>query len=428
MCWPAATIRRGTVFVTLAPPHRTSALKSGHRVLNPWSDSGRQMDSVDIMRSIVVAATASLAVACAGPGLRGDAVAIPDEALLSGEILFGKAVETGSIADPGMFELDDAMRAFVARNVDGSNAARERMRRLLSAMIESGLMSLDYDDAKTKTARQTFHDRVGNCMSFTALFVALAREADLDVTFQTVEVPPIWYADSDLVILNNHVNALVKQNFGSRVVVDFNVTELKGEYDTHEVSDEYALALYFNNVAMDALRHGDLEQSFRLLKKSIETYPDIAGNWANLGVIYSRSNEDDYAIAAYHKALDLDKSHRPSLTNLASIYKSRGDGERAEYYARQVRRYQDQNPYYHYYHALAAYNNGDLEAAEERLARALDLKDTEHKFFQLQGLIAERHGDRNMALASFEQALDLAVYSDARRIYDNKISLLSGRR
>jgi Flp pilus assembly protein TadD len=385
-------------------------------------------DSFDIIRILSIAAAAALSAACASPVLKDGAVTVAEESLLSGEVLFGRPIETTSIQDPGIFELDDEMRAFVAEHVDDSRAGRERMRRLLSAMIESGLMSLDYDDAKTKTARQTFHDRVGNCMSFTALFVALAREADLDVAFQTVEVPPIWYADSDLVILNNHVNALVKQSFGSRVVVDFNVTELKGDYETREVSDEYALALYYNNVAMDALRRGDLEQSFRLLKKSIETYPDIAGNWANLGVIYSRSSEDDYAIAAYMKALDLDVKHRPSLTNLASIYQARGDPERAEYFARQVRRYQDQNPYYHYYHALAAYNNGDLETAEQRLARAIDLKDTEHKFFQLQGLIAERHGDRQMALDSFEQALDLAVFSDARRMYDNKISLLSGKR
>lgn len=386
------------------------------------------MDSFNIIKGTAITAAALLAAGCAGLGARDDAASIPEPALLSGEVLFGKTIETGAIPDPGMFELDDEMRAFVAEHVDGSRAGRERMRRLLSAMIESGLMSLDYDDAKTKTARQTFHDRVGNCMSFTALFVALAREADLDVRFQTVEVPPIWYADSDLVILNNHVNALVKQNFGSRVVVDFNVTELKGDYETHEVSDKYALALYYNNKAMDALRNEDTETSFRLLKKSIETYPDIAGNWANLGVIYSRSDEDDYAIAAYHKALDLDRKHRPSLTNLASIYRSRGNSEQAEYYARQVRRYQDQNPYYHYYHALAAYNNGDLVTAEERLERAIELKDSEHKFFQLQGLIAARQGDRKVALASFEHALDLAVYSDARRMYDNKIALLNGKR
>lgn len=386
------------------------------------------MDSFNITKAAGVTVTAFLAAACAGPGVREHTTSIPEPALLSGEVLFGKTIETGSVPDPGMFELDDEMRAFVAENVDASRASRERMRRLLTAMIESGLTSLDYDDAETKTARQTFHDRVGNCMSFTALFVALAREADLEVRFQTVEVPPIWYADSDLVILNNHVNALIKQNFGSRVVVDFNVTELKGDYNTREVSDEYALALYYNNKAMDALRDDDLETSFRLLKKSIETYPDIAGNWANLGVIYSRSNEYDYAIAAYHKALDLDRKHRPSLTNLASIHRSRGNAEEAEYYARQVRRYQDQNPYYHYYHALAAYNNGDLATAEVRLERAIELKESEHKFYQLQGLIAERHGDRKMALESFEHALDLAVYSDARRMYDNKISLLSGKR
>ena len=415
-------------FAPLNPWHRTSAKKSGHTVLKKHSGNGEYMGPVKTVRTASIAATAVLAAACAGPALEQDAVTIPEQALLSGEILFGAPVDTGSIPDPGMLELDEEMRAFVADHVGDSRAGRERMRRLLSAMVESGLTSLDYDDATTRTARQSFHDRAGNCMSFTALFVALAREANLYVTFQTVEVPPIWYADSDLVILNNHVNAIVKQRYGSRVVVDFNVAELKGDYETREVSDDYALALYYNNLAMDALRQGDLEYSFRLLRKSIETYPDIAGNWANLGVIYSRNGEDDYAIGAYRKALSLDGNHRPSLSNLASIYKSRGDNQRAEYYARQVRRHRDRNPYYHYYHALSAYNNGNLEAAEERLARAIDLKDTEHKFYQLQGLIAERHGDRKTALESFEQALDLAVYSDARRVYDNKISVLSGTR
>ena len=349
---------------------------------------------------------------------------IGEPELLSGAAIFGAPVDTSQIPDPGLFEVDDDMRAFVAEHVDDRRASRERTRRLLSAMIETGLMSLDYDDAKTKTARQTYHDRVGNCISFTSMFVALAREADLDVTFQTVEVPPIWYSDSDLIILNNHVNALVKQNFDSRVVVDFNVTDLKGDYETREVSDEYALALYYNNVAMDALRASDYEESFRLLKKSIETYPDIAGNWANLGVIYSRNGADDYAIGAHLKALDLDRNHRPSLTNLAALHRSRGDHETAEKYARQIRRYQEQNPYYHYSHALAAYNNGDLETASERLAQALKLKDSEHKFYQLQGLIAARQGDAELALRSIKRARSLAVYSDARRMYENKISLL----
>ena len=353
---------------------------------------------------------------------------IDETELLSGAAIFGETVDTSQIRDPGLFEVDDDMRAFIAEHVDDSHASRVRMRQLLAGMVDTGLMSLDYNDATTKTARQTFHDRVGNCISFTALFVALAREANLEATIQTVEVPPIWYSDSDLVILNNHVNAQVKHNFGVRDVVDFNVTELKGDYETAEISDEYALALYYNNVAMAALRANDYERSFGLLKKSIETYPEIAANWANLGVIYSRSELDDYAIAAHLKALDLDKYHRPSLTNLASLYQGRGDLETAESYRRQIRRYQDLNPYFHYSHALAAYSSGDLENASELLARAIDIKSSEHKFYQLQGLIAAQQGDTELALQSIKKARSLAVYSDARRMYENKIQLLSSRK
>ncbi len=379
-------------------------------------------------RQIILIAATLFAAACATSGPPATLTGIDEAELLSGAAIFGAPIDTSPIPDPGIFDVDDDMRVFIAEHIGSARTSRERMRRLLAGMVDSGLMSLDYNDATTKTARQTFHDRVGNCISFTALFVALAREAEVDVRFQTVEIPPIWYSDSDLVILNNHVNALVRENFGTRVMVDFNVTDLKGDYETSEVSDDYALALYYNNVAMDALRAGNREQSFRLLKKSIETYPDIAANWANLGVIYSRSGLDDYAIQAHLKALDLDKNHRPSLVNLASLYQGNGDPETAANYRRQIRRYQDQNPYFHYSHALAAFNNGDVESASEQLARAIRLKDSEHKFYQLQGLIAAQQGDTDLALRSIRKAHSLAVYSDARRMYESKIQLLSNSR
>ena len=368
------------------------------------------------------------AAACVTSGPTATTAEISETALLSGEIIFGVPVDTSRVRNPGLLLSDESMRAFVTRYVGNSGTERRRLRRLLRGMVDSGLMSIAYEDVTTKTARQTFHDRAGNCISFTSLFVALAREANLDVTFQLVEVPPTWYSDSGLVILNNHVNTLVKHNSGARAVVDFNVTDLQGNYKTREISDDHALALYYNNVAMEALRAGDHEKSFRLLKKSIETYPRIAANWANLGVIYSRNGFDGYAIAAHVKALDLDKNHRPSLTNLASLYQNRGDAETAEAYRRQVRHYQDQNPYIHYSHAVAAYNNGDMEGASERLERAMRLKDSEHKFYQLQGLIAAQQGDTDLALRSIKKARSLAVYSDAQRLYDDKILMLTSRR
>ena len=57
----------------------------------------------------------------------------------------------------------------------------------------------------------------------------------------------------------------------------------------------------------------------------------------------------------------------------------------------------------------------------------MDLKDSEHKFYRLQGLIAVQQGDTELALQSIRKAHNLAVYSDARRIYENKIQLLTSR-
>jgi Flp pilus assembly protein TadD len=376
---------------------------------------------------LIIASSCLFVAACASPGLHEPSRDIDKPDLLSGEAIFGTPVDSGAVPDPGLFEVDEAMRAFVAEHVGNARTGRERMRRLLDGMVTSGLMSIDYDDSATKTAPQTFHDRVGNCMSFTSLFVVLAREAGLEVTFQIVAVPPTWYADSDLIILNDHVNALVRQEFGKRVIVDFNATELKGNYETEPVSDAYAQALYFNNIAMDALRERDYEQAFRLLKKAIQTHPDIAGNWANLGVIYSRNKLHDHAIAAYSVALDIDSKHRPSLNNLAYLYRSLGDDEKAEYYAKRIRRYNNQNPYYHYYQALASYRDGEYQLAESQLKRALWLKSTEHNFYKLRGLIAEATGDTDLALYSFTRAHELAAFSDAQSIYSAKIEMLKNR-
>jgi Flp pilus assembly protein TadD len=365
--------------------------------------------------------------ACAGSPNHDAGPDVTVNELLSGEAIFGAPIDTSTVPDPGLFQTDEEMLAFVAKHVGDARTERERLRRLLAGMVTSGLMEIDYDDSTTKTASETFHDRVGNCISFTSLFVALAREADLEVTFQTVDVPPVWYADSDLVILNDHVNALVTQKFETRVVVDFNATELKGDYKTMPVSDAYAHSLYFNNIAMDALRDGDHEEAFRLLKKAIETYPDIAANWANLGVIYSRNSLYDHAVTAYSKALKVDPKHPQSLTNLASLYRSLGDEETAERYSNRIRRYNDRNPYYHYYRALASYHQGEFELAETQVKHALRLKSSEHNFYKLRGLIAEQTGDTDLALYSFTRAHELAAFSDSKSIYASKIDLLSSR-
>ena len=363
---------------------------------------------------------------CAAPAGLAAAAEISDEQLLSGTAIFSKPIDVSSLPDPGILETDETMRAFVAEHVKGAKSGREKMRRLLAGMIKTGLLSLDYNQVETKTAKQTFHDRVGNCISFTNLFVALGREAGIDVVYQTVDIPPLWYSENDLVILNNHINVLVNTKFDGRVVVDFNVPEFKGNYDSHVVSDKHAFALYHNNIAMDALTDGDIEASFRYLKKSISLDADVAGPWVNLGVLYSRHDLPDLALAAYRRGLEIDPDNRSALTNLAHLYRSLGNTRTADWYSRKIRAYQKRNPYFHYYRARVAFDNNSIDEALDSLNRAIRLKKTEHQFHSLMGVINYKLGHQEEALENFVRARELAGFESAQQKYDQKIALLTG--
>src|SRR4029077_302201 len=112
-----------------------------------------------------------------------------------------------------------------------------RVIRLLAAMRQRGLFSLEYNEAVTQTVSGTFHEHRGNCLSFTMLFIALAREAGLHARYQLLDVPPQWNLDSDLVVIANHVNAVINSKTDKDLVVDFNKTNFRGDFVTHRIDD-----------------------------------------------------------------------------------------------------------------------------------------------------------------------------------------------
>ena len=354
------------------------------------------------------------------------------EDLLSGEVLFGQVIDVSDIRADGILALNDEMRNFVAAKVGDDPQARSRLRKLVRGMIDDGLLTLDYDANLTYTATETFNSRHGNCLSFSLLFAALAREAGLDATFQMVDIPPSFRADGELILLNNHINLRIKGvrrdiNFAGDYVVDFNTAEYNGNYDTRKVDDNYAIALYYSNVAVESMQAADWQTAFRYLKKGIETDPGIAGLWVNLGVLYSRNEQLDKAVRAYEQALSVQPSNRSALVNMASALHDLGREEEAEYFSKQVTYYRNRNPYYHYSLAQTAYQEQRTDDAIGHLAEAVKLKDDEHQFYFLRGLIYEQLEDYDFAARSYRKAKDTAEKADLVSGYTRKLQALESR-
>ncbi len=306
--------------------------------------------------------------------------------------------------------LDGEMRAFVAP-VAELRDSRQKLLALVDAMEGRGMFSLDYAEV-TRTPSRTFHDRQGNCLSFTMLFVALARAAGLTVSYQTVDVPPSWSYDGQVVIAT-HVNAAVRMGGGEETIVDFNIRPYQATARSRRVSDAYALALFYTNLGAEALLEEDYAASLALLREAALVEADIAGLWVNLGVLYARYGRFEHAEAAYLRALHADDDTPSALANLVLVYEALGEAELAADYRERVQDYRERNPYYHYTAAAAAFERQEFADALASLRKAVRLKHDEHEFYALRGQVQSALGRTKDATKSFERARH---YSEAEAL------------
>ncbi len=324
------------------------------------------------------------------------------------ELVSGSALQLSPPAVPivvptraEVFALDAEMHAFV-EPLKAQRDSNKKLIGLIEAMEARGMFSLEYAEV-TRTASGTFHDRQGNCLSFTMLFVALARAVGLQATYQSVEVPPSWSYDGTVVVAS-HVNTAVRTAGRGETVVDFNIRPYRSDHDTRHVSDSYALGLFYTNLGAEAMLTGDYPAALVYLREAAGVHADIAGIWVNLGVLYARHKKYEQAEAAYLRALEVNDDEPSALTNLALVYEALGETALAADYRERVQAYRERNPYYHFGVATSAYERRQLEDALASLRKALRLKPDEPEFYALRGEVQAALGKSRDAANSFERA------------------------
>ncbi len=343
--------------------------------------------------------------------------------LLSGDV-FG--LGSDDLLQPvDVLAVNDEMRAFLARHTIPGSGDQQKVRAILRGILDNGLR-LDYDNFKTYTAAETFEAREGNCLSFTNLFVALAREADVMAYFQEVKVPPAWAYRDDVYLYNLHVNARVDLPTGVQVV-DFNLDEYEQEYHTRRLTDHEALARYHSNMGVHYLQRDEYQQSFLHLRQALVLRDYTAHFWTNLGTLYNRAGFPDHAEQSYLEAVELD-DEPTAMSNLARLYETQGRLALAADYGQRVRLYRARNPYYLFHLAQEAYAEQRYDEARKLLQKAIRKRDDEHYFYHLLGMTFLQEGQPERAAAQFELAAEWANRAEDRDSYNRKLERLAHSR
>lgn len=353
-----------------------------------------------------------------------DVAKITPEELLAGAPL---AVDESSVAivdDEEVLAVSGEMREFVGAHVSSGVSDYIKLHELLHAIINKGTFGLEYDEM-TRTASETFRLRQGNCLSFSNMFVALAREVGLDVEYQEVDIPPDWTYRNDAFVLNRHVNVLVDLGTAGDHAVDFNIDDFRTSYDRRTISDQRAMAHYYNNMGVESMQAGDTTSALLYFRRAIaDNDRGFSPAWANLGILYLREGHTAYAEAAFLEALNANAANYVAMSNLVSLYEQQGDPDRAEVFRKKVIRHRNQNPYYRYQLARDAFFGRDYDDAINHLKYAIRKRELEDQFYFLLGLCYLQKGNSAAARRWLDRAEEIAATDALKRNYSNKIDML----
>lgn len=369
-----------------------------------------------LMAAAVVSCTTARSVPEAGPET------VTAEMVLRDSPLAGR-FSGGDVAQDDILKVSSEMALFLDRHVDRDANQNLKLAQLIYSVIGEDRFLLSYDDS-TRTASGTFASRRGNCISFTNMFVAMARDVGLKVDFQEVDIPPDWSMKGETVLLSQHVNALVDLKSALSRVVDFNTLEYNVKNEAEVISDERARAHFYNNIGVEHMLADESEQAFANFKQSLSEEESFSPAWVNIGILYRREGYPDYAEAAYLEALEHDRLNLMAMSNLANLYVEEGDTEQAERYLSRVRSHRMKNPYYRYQLANTAFNEGDYGEAIKNLKMAIRQRDDEDRFYFLLSLSHLMSGDRDEAKRWMEKAEEVSQLSEDQKKYHHKLDLL----
>lgn len=299
------------------------------------------------------------------------------------------------------------MRQFVEAQLKGRDMDNDRAWALAYAMLDPWILDFTYDPQVTLTAREAFRTRRGNCLTFSNLFVAMARESGLNAWYREVEIAPEWSSIDDTLLVSMHVNAATAER-GTEYVVDVSRRRQRDGERVRRLSDREAEAMFYNNLGAHALVANDLPMAYAYFLKAISTHDQLPYAWTNLGVVLRRNEQTEDAILAYETALQIDDDHSVALNNLFSIYDEDGPAEAAAAIQARVERNRRRNPFYLNYLAEIAIEEELWDEAIRYANRAIRLQEDEYRFYYRLAQSQYQAGETDRAQSNLELARQLA--------------------
>lgn len=351
---------------------------------------------------------------------------LSDDILSASDALFGSRPPIPEPED--IHALDEDQKAdFLQYFHDPVRAGVADFNRV-GAYVESLVNRFSYR-TDTLNAADTFRSNSGNCLSLAIMTTALAQLAGIEVGYQLMDSEPVFEFHGTLVEKGVHVRTLllnpnrqaqpanIFETYGIRI--DFFPT-YRERFIRNMHADEY-VAMYYRNIANEALKNNDLNTAYWYVRKSMQYHPQSSAALNTLAIVNRRAGNVDMAESIYLHALEHGDEKLTLLKNYRVLLSSRGRHEEAQKIEAQLQRMEDPSPFNWFHLARSAQEDGDFGRAIDYYNQALTRAPYLHEAYLGLAQSYSQLGYNDQSRQSLVAAVENARGIHARRHYKAKL-------
>ena len=309
---------------------------------------------------------------------------------------------------------DDLRRMLPAQALDRRVDDAIRVQTLVDFMIASDGLALLYQEQPTYGIAESFAQRRVNCLSFTMMFIAMARASGIKAFAQASDDALSMRIQDGTLFRATHVNAGVLID-GEHYSVDVGWRGVAAGRKPRRISDPRTVALLHNNHAVEHLLQGESAAAAQAIAAALALDAGSATLWSNAGVVHARAGRRDEAERAYLRAIALQRDHIGALANLVGFHRAGGNAVQLALYDKRLQRAQALDPFSQFLIGQSRAEAGIPADAIAHYRRAIRMLPDEPQFHRSLADAYESIGDPVAATRARDRALRLEAKQDAER-------------
>ena len=321
---------------------------------------------------------------------------------------------------------------------DPANQNVEQHLRLANYLFNS-TTNFRYEN-KTYTASEALGLGRGNCMSLAVATTALASLANLQIQYQLIDSTPVYQLAGSVANKGVHIRSLIfkpkpgnlAETFSSNskslldstkgIIIDYFPAE-DGRFIGNVNYDEY-IAVYYRNIAAEALANNDYSTSYWYSLESMKYAPLNSDALNMLAVTYKRAGDLVKAEEIYRYGIANAEDKLTLLKNYHILLSSEGRTTEAQVINRMLITMHDPSPIHWFNVARHSYDINDYRNAILFYSRAIEIAPYLHEAHLGMALSYYQLGQYRNAERSLNQAIDNVNDFNTRDLYESKLNAL----